>query len=276
MARGGGGAPPQPDSLGDGGGGVLRFEPEPAAADAQPPRPWWTLPLLAAAVRRGQGWRAQRERGRRPARGLAALRCIPLPAPALAPPAPASLPAKQVLSVSSAGAVFQKLPDVPPVTLAAWRLQLTTLILAAGAVPQWRAMPAPDRARALAAPDALWTAFSGSCLAVHFGAWVASLKATSLPHSLLLVSMAPVLLVLLALARRQPISGGEVAGTLLALTGEAGASWVPGARLQLAALARPWRPVMHARDAHSAPRSAQLQAPASSQRARRRARRAPR
>ncbi|GBF99716.1 drug Metabolite transporter superfamily [Raphidocelis subcapitata] len=127
--------------------------------------------------------------------------------------------AAAVLAVSSAGAVFQKMPDVPPVTLAAWRLQLTTLILLAGAAPQWRAMPAADRRRALSRPDALWTCFSGACLAAHFGAWVASLKATSLPHSLLLVSMAPVLLVCLALAQRQPISAGEVGGTLLALAG---------------------------------------------------------
>ncbi|KAI8465220.1 MAG: hypothetical protein J3K34DRAFT_473612 [Monoraphidium minutum] len=124
-----------------------------------------------------------------------------------------------VLSVSSAGAVFQKLPDVPPITLAAWRLQLTSLILAAGFAAQWRRLPAAARARALALPDAGWTLFSGACLAVHFGAWVASLKATSLPHSLLMVSMGPVLLVLLALARRKPISRGEVAGTLLALAG---------------------------------------------------------
>lgn len=121
--------------------------------------------------------------------------------------------------MSSAGAVFQKLPDVPPITLAAWRLQLTTVILFAGFAAQWRAL-APDlRARALARPDILWTCFSGVCLAVHFATWVASLKMTSLPHSLLLVSMAPALLVLYAVARRQPISRGEVLGTLLALAG---------------------------------------------------------
>jgi hypothetical protein len=124
--------------------------------------------------------------------------------------------------VSSAGAVFKKLPDVPPITLAAWRLQLTSLFLAAGLVPQWRAMPAADRRRALSRPDVLWTALSGACLAVHFGAWVASLKLTSLPHALLLVCMVPVLLVIWALLRRQPISKGEVLGTLLALAGARG------------------------------------------------------
>jgi len=55
---------------------------------------------------------------------------------------------------------------------------------------------------------------------------VASLKLTSLPHSLLLVSMAPVLLVMLAVARRQPISGGEIGGTLLAMTGGLADCWL--------------------------------------------------
>ena len=82
-------------------------------------------------------------------------------------------------------------------------------------------MPADDKRRALSRPDALWTAFSGACLAVHFGAWVASLKLTTLAHSLLLVSMGPVLIVLLALARRAPVSRGELGGTLLALAGAA-------------------------------------------------------
>jgi drug/metabolite transporter (DMT)-like permease len=161
------------------------------------------------------------------------LGCAADPDDAPPPPRPwwcFPLLAAAVLAVSSAGAVFQKMPDVPPITLAAWRLQLTTLILVAGAVPQWRGMPAADRRRALSRPDALWTAFSGTCLAAHFGAWVASLKATSLPHSLLLVSMAPVLLVCLALARREPISAGEVGGTLLALAGGAQARREGGAQ----------------------------------------------
>lgn len=80
-------------------------------------------------------------------------------------------------------------------------------------------MPPADRARALSAPDALLTAASGACLAAHFAAWVGSLKATSLAHSLLLVCMAPVVLVIWALLRRQPISWGEIVGTLLALAG---------------------------------------------------------
>jgi len=46
----------------------------------------------------------------------------------------------QVLAVSSAASVFGLMPDVPPMTLAAWRLQLTAAVLAVGAVVQWRRM----------------------------------------------------------------------------------------------------------------------------------------
>lgn len=46
----------------------------------------------------------------------------------------------QVFAVSSAATVFQLMAEVPPITLASWRLQLTTLILAAGAAWQWRGL----------------------------------------------------------------------------------------------------------------------------------------
>lgn len=46
----------------------------------------------------------------------------------------------QVLAVSSAGAVFEQMRDVAPFTLAAWRLQLTSVILMCGALWQWRGM----------------------------------------------------------------------------------------------------------------------------------------
>jgi drug/metabolite transporter (DMT)-like permease len=41
------------------------------------------------------------------------------------------------------------MPEVPPVTLAAWRLQLTGLLLGAGAAPQWARLDADTRRRTL-------------------------------------------------------------------------------------------------------------------------------
>lgn len=43
-----------------------------------------------------------------------------------------------LLAVSSAAVVFASIPDVPTFTLAAWRLQLTTLLLTPAAIHQYR------------------------------------------------------------------------------------------------------------------------------------------
>ena len=51
--------------------------------------------------------------------------------------------APQVLAVSSAATAFSKVNDVPAITLAAWRLQLTSVLLGLGAAWQWRAMVSP-------------------------------------------------------------------------------------------------------------------------------------
>ncbi|KAG2435052.1 hypothetical protein HYH02_012049 [Chlamydomonas schloesseri] len=109
------------------------------------------------------------------------------------------------------------MPEVPAITLAAWRLQLTSVFLGLGAAGQWRGMSRDDRGRTLG--SAAWLAGSGACLAVHFGAWVWGLQHTSLTHSLLMVSATPLLLAALALVLGSPISRGEVGGALLGLAG---------------------------------------------------------
>lgn len=125
----------------------------------------------------------------------------------------------QVCAVSSAAAVFSMMGDVPPVTLAAWRLQLTTVILACGACWQWPRMCTADKVRAR--QDWLWSVAGGAALAAHFACWVFSLQHTSITHAAVLVCLSPVLLVALTLLRRKPISGGEIGGSVLALAGEA-------------------------------------------------------
>jgi len=108
--------------------------------------------------------------------------------------------------------------EVPPITLAAWRLQLTTVLLLIGAVYQWRTgMDVEVRAQALGS----WRLVlgSGTCLAIHFGSWVWGLQHTSLTHSLLFVCCAPLLMALGMWALRMSISRGEVGGTLLGFLG---------------------------------------------------------
>jgi len=60
---------------------------------------------------------------------------------------PHALLAVAVLAVSSAGATFATMPEVPALTLAAWRLELTALLLAAGFAVQRRRMSPADRLR---------------------------------------------------------------------------------------------------------------------------------
>ena len=50
----------------------------------------------------------------------------------------------QVLAVSSAGAVFATMRKVPALTLAAWRLQLTTLLLVPGCIVNYRSLPSGE------------------------------------------------------------------------------------------------------------------------------------
>ncbi|GLC33755.1 hypothetical protein PLESTM_000107800 [Pleodorina starrii] len=141
-----------------------------------------------------------------------------------------------VFAVSSAATVFSLMPEVPAITLAAWRLQLTSVLLGVGAVAQWRHLSPSDRSRALRSCG--WLVGSGACLAVHFGSWVWGLQHTSLTHSLLLVSATPLLLAALALTTGSRLSAGELGGTLLGLAGavvlSVGASGGGEARVGLA------------------------------------------
>lgn len=125
--------------------------------------------------------------------------------------------AAAVCAVSSAGVAFTFMRDVPALTLAAWRLQLTAVLTAIAGAVQWRGLSVDLRARCMS--DWRLTVVSGVTLAVHFALWVASLQLTSLAHSLLLVSTSPIMIVAVAAVRREPLSSGEVAGAVAALGG---------------------------------------------------------
>jgi len=101
-----------------------------------------------------------------------------------------------VLGVSSAGALFQHVNDVPPLLRASWRLQLTSLVLLPLFVHQWRGSNAATKEAYLRPRTWLLLGASGVALAAHFGAWVASLDQTTLTHSLLFVTAHPLVIVL--------------------------------------------------------------------------------
>lgn len=124
---------------------------------------------------------------------------------AIPPPSPKKA---QVLAFSSSGIVFSMMPEVPAMTLAAWRLQMTTAIMIPAAVFEVVAQMDTNTRWRLA--RAVWTLLlNGSLLALHFGLWVLSLKTTSLPHAMLFVCMAPVIVALSMWIMRQPISWGK-------------------------------------------------------------------
>ena len=100
-----------------------------------------------------------------------------------------------VFGVSSAGALFQQVDDVPPLLRASWRLQLTSLVLAPLAFMQWKTHGAEIKHRMLQRDTIMWLFGGGLFLALHFGSWVASLDETSLTHSLLFVTAHPLIIV---------------------------------------------------------------------------------
>ncbi|MDP6233039.1 MAG: DMT family transporter [Candidatus Poseidoniaceae archaeon] len=132
-----------------------------------------------------------------------------------------------LLGVSSGGALLQSFGDVPPLLRASWRLQATTVLLLPLAVLDWQREGAPWTTREEARGDAMLLVASGVFLALHFGAWTASLDRTTLTHSLLFVTAHPLVVlvgsaVLLALGRDIiPPGRRGWAGGLLGLTGAA-------------------------------------------------------
>lgn len=101
-----------------------------------------------------------------------------------------------VCGVSSAGALFQHVNEVPPVLRASWRLQLTAIVLAPLAWWQWRTTPEEVKIRWKSKRSLQLMLASGLALAAHFATWVASLDATTLTHSLLFVTAHPLVIVL--------------------------------------------------------------------------------
>ena len=103
-----------------------------------------------------------------------------------------------VLAVSSAGAVFQLIDEIPPILRASWRLQATSLLLFLPFIIQLNNLKksSPESYDRLKGKGVIAAIFgSGICLWIHFGSWVWSLDHTSLTHSLLFVTAHPLVIV---------------------------------------------------------------------------------
>ena len=126
-----------------------------------------------------------------------------------------------ICGVSSAGAIFTHVDDIPPLLRASWRLQLTALILAPLALWQFSSIDEQVKSKLFEMSTGKIILASGAFLALHFGFWVTSLDYTSLTHSLLFVTAHPlVILIGMFLFVRKP-NGMELIGGIAAFAGAA-------------------------------------------------------
>ena len=126
-----------------------------------------------------------------------------------------------ICGVSSAGAIFTHVDEIPPLLRASWRLQLTALILAPLALWQYNSIEDDVKEKLFKPSTIKILAGSGAFLALHFGFWVTSLDYTSLTHSLLFVTAHPlVILIGMFYFVRKP-NRMELVGGIAAFTGAA-------------------------------------------------------
>ncbi|RAH14293.1 MAG: hypothetical protein CMB05_000160 [Methanobacteriota archaeon] len=126
-----------------------------------------------------------------------------------------------IIAISSAGAIFQLMEDVPPLLRASWRFQVTSLLIAPLFVVQYRSMRNDNHAMTkFRMPETRWILIgSGISLGLHMGAWVWSLDNTSLTHSLLFVTIHPLLIVFGALLLRRYVPKQQVWGASIGFIG---------------------------------------------------------
>jgi len=120
-----------------------------------------------------------------------------------------------LIAVSSAGVVLQSMSDVPPLLRASWRMQGTALILLPGFIYQYIRL----ENHSVTSRDWGIMFASSIFLGVHFGSWVWSLDHTSLVHSLLFVSIHPIVLVLLMPLIGTAVRRGHILGVVIGVTG---------------------------------------------------------
>ena len=126
-----------------------------------------------------------------------------------------------ICGVSSAGAIFTHVDEIPPLLRASWRLQLTALILAPLALWQFKSIDVETKSKLFEMSTGKIILASGAFLALHFGFWVTSLDYTSLTHSLLFVTAHPlVILIGMFLFVRRP-NRMELVGGIAAFSGAA-------------------------------------------------------
>ncbi|HWP43164.1 MAG TPA: DMT family transporter, partial [Blastocatellia bacterium] len=110
-----------------------------------------------------------------------------------------------------------ELKNVPPLAIAFYRMALATALL----LPAAAALKRREIAR-LGRSDAALLALGGLFLAVHFGAWITSLKYISIAASVVLVNSHPIFVVIASyLFLNEKPSRRSLAGAAIGITGMA-------------------------------------------------------
>lgn len=111
--------------------------------------------------------------------------------------------------------------DVPPLLRASWRFQLTAVLMAPMFFLQYRDMRQDSLSmEKLRLPETRYILVgSGISLGLHMGAWVWSLDNTSLTHSLLFVTIHPLIIVFGALLLRKYVPKQQVFGASIGFIG---------------------------------------------------------
>ncbi len=126
-----------------------------------------------------------------------------------------------IISISSAGAVFQLMDEVEPLLRASWRFQLTAILMFPMFIIQYRQCKIqPEIMSKLRDKQTIYIMIgSGLSLGLHLGAWVWSLDNTSLTHSLLFVTIHPLLIVTGALLLGRFVPRKKIIGAFVGFSG---------------------------------------------------------
>ena len=135
-----------------------------------------------------------------------------------------------LLAVSSGAAIFELIDSaaksehnseegVPPLLLASWRLQATSLVLLPGFIWQWSKSEKTIKDDFSDQKTLLILLGSGIFLTLHFGTWLMSLKLTTLTHSLLFVTAHPLVIVVGLWIIGKSVKRGKVMGVVIGFFG---------------------------------------------------------
>ncbi|MFN0099825.1 MAG: DMT family transporter [Gemmatimonadaceae bacterium] len=120
-----------------------------------------------------------------------------------------------ILGISTSGPLA-RLSGAAPLAIAAWRLGLTLVVVAVAltVTRSWREY------RTLSRRDLAVALFTGTMLAFHFWAWIASVSLTTVAASVVLVNLHPIVIVTgSALWLRERPARQQVVGLIVAMLG---------------------------------------------------------